>query len=106
MTTSDPKQVIIEYISQSLSKLETDSPSAGIQIPGYPALTRKGGGLGAKSATVSFLQERSLIDRQLHLVAFEGEAGQLDLWLCCVLQDMSGHWQSAGNANIGKVEEE
>ncbi len=107
MTEHDPKQAIIDYVSQPLGPLEpSPPPPPDMQGQGpqpWRATTRSGGGLGARASTVQFLQQRSLPDRQLHLVAFENEAGQRDQWLCCVLQDRPGHWRFAGGANIGSA---
>jgi hypothetical protein len=106
MPGDDPKQVIIEHISQPLGPLEpSPPPPAGVQLRGQPGMIRRGGGLGARASTVRFLQERSLPGRQLYVVMFENEEGQQEQWFQCVLQDMPDHWRNAGGANIGKGEE-
>jgi hypothetical protein len=105
MTVPDPKQAIIDHISRPLAPLEPSPPlPPNIQLQGKPGMIRRGGGLGAKAETVRFLQERSLRDRQLHLVVFENEEGKQGQWLCCVLQDVSSYWSFAGGANVGSVE--
>lgn len=77
MTGNDPKQAIIEYISQPLGQIEPAPPlPPGIERKGTQGIMRKGGGLGAKVQTIRFLQEQSLPDLQLHVVTFENEDGQ------------------------------
>ena len=106
MIESNPKQVIIEYISRPLAPLElAPPPPPDAPLQGQPGMIRRGGGLGAKVATIHFLQERNLPNRQLHIVTFENEEGYHDQWLCCVLQDRPKHWRYAGGANIGHVNE-
>jgi hypothetical protein len=105
MTESDAKQAIIDYISLPQAPLEPSPPlPPGVQPQGRPGMIRRGGGLGARVATIRFLQERSLPDRQLHYVAFENEEGDQEHWLCCVLQEMPGHWRFVGGANMSNVE--
>jgi hypothetical protein len=101
MTESDPKQVIIEHISEPLGQIEPEPAlPSGIERKGIRGITRKGGGLGAKVQTIRFLQERTLPDLRLHAVTFENEDGRQDWWFCCVRQYLPGHWRSAGGANF------
>ncbi len=105
MTGNDPKQVIIEYISQPLGPIEPEPPlPPGFERKEPQGILRKGGGLGAKVQTILFLQERSLPDLQLHAVTFENEDGQQEYYIWCVRQDMPGHWRSAGGANFHPTE--
>jgi len=105
MTENDPKQVIIEYISEPLGQIEPEPPlPPGVEHKGYRGITRKGGGLGAKVQTIRFLQERTLPDLQLHALTFENEDGQQEHYIWCVRQDMPGHWRSAGGANFHPAE--
>jgi hypothetical protein len=105
MVGNDPKQAIIEHLSEPLGQIEPNPPPPpGIQLQGKPGISRKGEGLGAKKSTVKFLQERSLSDRQLHLVAFENETGQQQQWLLCVKSLTPDSWITAGGASIGGVE--
>ena len=105
MTGKDPKQVIIEYISQPLGPIEPASPlPPGFERKEPQGIMRKDGGLGAKVQTIRFLQERSLPDLQLHAVTFENEDGQQEYYFWCVRQDMPGHWWSAGGANFHPTE--
>ena len=101
MATRDPKQCIIDYLSQPLEQLQpSPPPPPGAPLTGWRAESRSGGGLGAKAATIQFLQERRLPDRQVHLVAFENETGQQEQWICCIIASDSGDWQFVGGANI------
>ena len=100
-SNSDPKQAIIDYISQPLGKSEAaPPPTSGVEHPRPQPMTRKGGGLGAKVSTIQFLQERSIPTRQLHLVTFENETDEQEYWLWCVREVTPGQWRTAGGANI------
>ena len=105
MAADDPKQVIVEYISQPVGELDlnpSQAPTAQSNVP--QAMVRRGGGLGARISTVQFLQERHLSDRQLHLVAFENQDGEREQWLLCVREIAPDHWQNAGGASISAAE--
>lgn len=105
MIARDPKQVILDYLCQPLGQLQpSPPPPPGVPLTGWRAESRCGGGLGAKAATVQFLQERRLSDRQVHLVAFENEMGQQKQWICCIKASASGDWQFVGGASIGGAE--
>jgi hypothetical protein len=98
MTTHDPKQAIIEYVSLP--------PGLVYPAPPRPAGARRwkgeqqvGGGLDAQKGTIRFFQERRLPDRQLHEITFEDQAGQQQHWLCFVIQDPQGGWHMVGGAN-------
>ena len=85
MTENDPKQVIIEYISEPLGQIEPEPAlPPGIERKGTRGITRKGGGLGAKVQTIRFLQEH---------------------YFLCVRQDIPGYWRTVGGANFHPGEE-
>lgn len=53
----------------------------------------------AKATTIRFSQQRSLPQRQIHVVTFVNKkGGQQQKWLCVVIQNEQGHWylQSGG----------
>jgi hypothetical protein len=103
MTARDPKQFILDYLCQPLGQLQPHPPPPpGAPLTGWRAESRSGGGLAAKAATVQFLQERRLPDRQVHLVAFENETGHQEQWICCIKVADSGDWQFLGGANVGE----
>ena len=105
MTENDPKQVIIEHISEPLAQIEPESIlRPDIKRKGIRGVTRKGGGLGAKVQTIRFLQERTLPGLQLHAVTFENEDGQQEWWFCCVQQYLPDHWWSVGGVNFDPAE--
>ena len=105
MPENDPKQVIIDYISEPLGQIEPEPPlPPGIERKGPQPVSRKGGGLGAKAQTIRFLQQRTLPDLQLHALTFENEDGRQEYYFWCVRQDVPGHWRSAGGANYHPAE--
>lgn len=106
MEENDPRQVVIDYISRPQGPIieESTQPMPSGEGRAWRGITRAPGGLGAKASTIQFLQQRSIPDRQLHLVTFEDEEGRLASWFCCVLLEPSGHWRFAGGANVGGVE--
>ncbi len=59
--------------------------------------------MGAKSASVRFLKERSILHRQVHAVTFEDETGQQWDYVCFVAQDAKGRWhfESGGGGGTG-----
>lgn len=52
--------------------------------------------MGAKAATITFLKERSIPQRQIHAVTFEDEAGHSWDYVCVVAQDSQGRWRFEG----------
>jgi len=97
MTEYDPKQVIIDYLSlpegEIISQPDPDTPAVlkdGRLV--RPGILRRGGGMGAKPASVRFLKERSIPHRQVHAVTFEDETGQQWDYVCFVAQDAKGRW--------------
>lgn len=107
MSARDPKQAILDYICQPFGQLyPSPPPPPGVPLTGWQAERRRGGGLAAKAATVQFLQERCLPDRQIHLVGFENETGQQEQWICCIKVGTRGAWQFAGGAGGAHAGEE
>ncbi|HLI09772.1 MAG TPA: hypothetical protein VKV40_24645 [Ktedonobacteraceae bacterium] len=107
MAENDPRQVIIDYICRPRGPIieERSMPvPPGKQGNAWRAITRAPGGMGARVSTIQFLQQRSISDRQLHLVEFEDEEGRLDSWLCSVLLEPDGHWRYSGGANVSRAE--
>jgi hypothetical protein len=105
MASSDPKQVICDYLSQPLGQLQPGPPpSPDAPLTRWQGEIRSGGGLGARASTIQFLQERLLPDRQVHLVAFENETGEQQQWICCIIASDAGEWQFVGGANISGEE--
>lgn len=98
-SNSDPKQAIIDYISQPPGETVLPPPSIEQRTALQP-VTRKGGGLGAKVSTIQFLQERIISTRQLHFVTFENETDEQEYWLWCVREFAPGQWRTAGGANL------
>ncbi len=107
MEGSDPRQVIIDYICRPQGPIieEKMQPTPSGESHAWRGITRAPGGLGAKASTVQFLQQRSIADRQLHLVTFEDEEGRQVSWFCCVLLEPSGQWRYAGGSGGGRTEE-
>ena len=54
-----------------------------------------------RQATLRFLKERLLPQRQVYLVAFEDEKGLEQRFVCYVEQDRQGNWQFRGAAGGG-----
>ncbi len=54
-----------------------------------------------RQATLRFLKERLLPQRQVYLVAFEDEKGLEQGFVCYVEQDKQGNWQFRGAAGGG-----
>ncbi len=108
MVGNDPKQVIIDYLSlpegEIVSQPDPDTPpvlKGGRWV--RPGTVRRGGGMGARSASVRFLKERSIPHRQVHAVTFEDETGRQCDCVCFIAQDDEGHWhfESGGGGGSG-----
>lgn len=59
MTENEPKQVIIDYLCRPLGVVEPSHPSPVTGENTWRGVTHRGGGLGAKAATVQFLKGHS-----------------------------------------------
>src|SRR5260370_4321454 len=111
MTEYDPKQVIIDYLSlpegEIISQPDPDTPAVlkdGRLV--RPGILRRGGGMGARPASVRFLKERSIPHRQVPAVTFEEELGQQWDYVCFVAQDAKGRWHfesGGGGGTSGAV---
>lgn len=105
MAGNDSKQVIIDYLIRPLGEIQPPRPPP----PDYDTnkwkvgVSRSGGGLGAKTETIRFLQAREHPHCQLHEVRFEDETGRQDSWLLCVRETTPGSWRFAGGGNVGEI---
>jgi hypothetical protein len=111
MTEQDPKQVIIEFMSQPEGGVQPDPENSlppGTDVSNWqPGEVRAGGGFGAKAATVHFLKVRSIPRRQVHALAFEDEEGSLWHFICFLVQDTEGHWhvESGGGGSNRDIQQ-
>src|SRR5258706_15287457 len=78
MATSDPKQAIIDFLSQPegivVSQPDPNTPPVlknGRWV--RQGTVQRGGGMGARVSTITFLKERRIPHRQVPAVAFEVE---------------------------------
>src|SRR5579871_3783292 len=103
MQADDPKQAIIDFLSQPEGELVSQPEPADSQEADkkWVSTLRQGGGMGANPATIRFHKERSVAHRQLHAVSFEDSAGRAMHFVCCVAQDEQGHWRFAGGGGGG-----
>lgn len=97
MVTDDPKQAITDFLSQPEGVVvsQPDPHELPVQKNGRwvrKGTVQRGGGMGARASTITFLKERSIPHRQVHAVAFEDETGQPHYFICFVTQDAQGSW--------------
>lgn len=94
MPISDPKDVIVAYVSTpSITLDEAPAPDT----LGWRMQTGTGG-LGAKIETIRLVKERHIPHRQLHYITFEDEARFQMNFTCLVIEDNSGVWKVWGAA--------
>jgi hypothetical protein len=97
MVTNDPKQAIIDFLSQPEGMVVSQPEPNAPPVPKngrwvHQGTVQRGGGMGARISTITFLKERSIPHRQVHAVAFEDETGQPHHFICFVMQDAHGSW--------------
>jgi hypothetical protein len=97
MGTNDPKQAIIDFLSQpeGATVSQPNPLTPPVQKNGRwvrKGIIKSGGGMGAQASTITFLKARSIPNRQVHAVTFEDETGQPQYFICFVTQDAQGNW--------------
>jgi hypothetical protein len=108
MVTNDPKQAIIDFLSQSEGVVVSQPDPHALPVQKNGRRVRKGavqssGGMGARASTITFLKKRSIPHRQVHAVTFEDEMGQPHHFICFVAQDAHGSWHfEMGGGGAGR----
>jgi hypothetical protein len=101
MTGSDPRQVLIDYLSTpSIPLPDPPASSAAPSTGGWRASVSRGG-MGAKAETMQFIKERHAPGRKLLFVTYEDDGGRTMHMACLLMQNEQGEWRFAGGAGGG-----
>lgn len=98
MLSSDPRQAIVERLSEPRGQLISQSArSPG----GWQSSIREAGGEDADPRSIRFLKERAVPGHQLYYVVFNTRAGEQRQFVVGVMQQADGNWDVRGSAGGG-----